>query len=415
MALKNSNITIRVATESDIDNAIKILKSHFINDSILVWIIEDFEARDKAFDDFFYMYVAAGVNSGFVDLAETPEMGIVGVMVWLPHDVDTESENDVLVKKYTKNFTTYADIMHEYYPPVAPFFQLATTAVLQSVRGMGIGGALISHGLNRFDKINMPTYLEATSRRVAGGIYTRYGYQPSGNAISFPNGAEAYPMWRPPQEAGMVTPPPKLHITKNSTLVGGLIRFGNHKWRVLDVKDGKALILSEQVIEAGQYHENCEPVTWESSGLRKYLNTEFYSLFSKEEQSKIVSMPINNSENPWFKTGQGKETTDNIFLPSAEDAVKYFGDTKQLQKGNANSKYFISDHFNEARKAFDPNGYAACWWLRTSGNLPYQAAFVTADGRISMIGDFVNRNNNTGAGVRPALWIELEDKKENVS
>ncbi|MCL2400300.1 MAG: GNAT family N-acetyltransferase [Defluviitaleaceae bacterium] len=410
MTTNNSDITIRTATHDDVDITVKLLKANFINDSILVWIIENFDKRNIAFDDFFHMYVTAGINCGIVNLAETPNLGVVGAAVWLPHDVNTDTEVETLVNTYTAEFLNYSDIMHEHYPPVEPFFQLATTAVDSSAHGCGIGGALIAHQLNEYDKLGMPTYLEATTRRVAGGLYSRLGYQPIGQTILFPNGAEAYPMWRPAQEPNSVFASLKqVNITQKYPMLDSVMQFGKFDWRVIDVQDDKALLLCDTVIESGKFHEQYEAVTWENSGLRKYLNGDFYNTFSSEEKSKILRLPISNYSNPWFGTSSGGETKDYVFLLGVDGVVKYFGDSKQLRSKNANSSYYINDHFNDARKAVDTNGMFACWWLRTSGNLPELATFITADGRISMGGDFVNRSSKYSAGIRPSIWIKLKE------
>ena len=409
MAISNSDITIRTATHDDVDIAIKMLNANFINDSILVWIIENCAERAIAFDDFFRMYVMAGLDSGIVNLAETPNLGVVGVAVWLTHDVNTDKEVEALVSTYTKQFLTYYDIMHEHYPPVEPFFQLATTAVDSSAHGCGIGSALIAHQLNEYDKQGMPTYLEATTRRVAGGLYSRLGYQPIGQTIFFPNGAEAYPMWRPAQEPDSIFASLKqVNITQKYPLLDSIMRFGKFDWRVLDVQDDKMLLLCDTVIESGKFNELYEAITWENSSLRKYLNGDFYNTFSLEEKSKILRLPISNYPNQWFGTSSGGETKDYVFLLGVDGVVKYFGDSKQLRSKNTNSYYYINDHFNDARRAVDRNGTLSCWWLRTSGNLPELATFVTADGRISMGGDFVNRSSKFSAGIRPSVWVKLK-------
>ena len=53
--------------------------------------------------------------------------------------------------------------------------------------------------------------------------------------------------------------------------VGRIITFGKNQWRVLDIQNGKALILSEKVLEKRKYHENYEVITWEQCTLRKYM------------------------------------------------------------------------------------------------------------------------------------------------
>ena len=43
--------------------------------------------------------------------------------------------------------------------------------------------------------------------------------------------------------------------------IGDIIQFGGHDWRVLDVRDGKALLLSDKIIEKRPYHDEYEDVT----------------------------------------------------------------------------------------------------------------------------------------------------------
>ena len=412
MVINNSDITIRTATQDDVDISIKLLNANFINDSILVWIVENYAERAIAFDDFFHMYVTAGINSGIVNVAETPDLGVIGVAVWLTHDVNTDKEVEFLVKTYTTHFLNYNDIMHEHFPPVEPFFQLATTAVHSSAHGRGIGTALIAHQLNEYDKQGMPTYLEATTRRVAGGLYSRLGYQPVGQTIFFPNGSEAYPMWRPAQEPDSIFASLKqVNNAQKYPLIDSIMEFGKFDWRVLDVQDDKVLLLCDTVIELGKFNELYEAITWENSSLRKYLNEDFYNTFSLEEKSKMLRLPVPNSPNQWFGTSSGGETKDYVFLLDVDGVVKYFGDSKQLRSKNANLGYYINDNFNDARKAVDKNGTFSCWWLRTSGYLSELATFVTADGRISMGGDFVNRSSKFSAGIRPCIWVKLKEQQ----
>ena len=62
-----------------------------------------------------------------------------------------------------------------------------------------------------------------------------------------------------------------------------VIEFGGHNWIVLDVQDGKALLLSEDVLEERAYQPQGGDVTWESSDIRKYLNTEFFNSFTQAD------------------------------------------------------------------------------------------------------------------------------------
>ena len=193
--------------------------------------------------------------------------------------------------------------------------------------------------------------------------------------------------------------------------VGGVISFGKYEWRVLAMQKGKALIISEMVIENRPYDEN-EDATWEQCALRKYLNGEFYNRFSADERSRIEVTANTNNDNPWYGISGGEATEDRIFLLSLEEAAKYFGDSGQLTNGPLTTftgkNTFIDDKYNSARKAVNTNHKPSWWWLRSPGSFDGSASLVLDDGTILLYGFGVD--SRTG-GVRPALWLNFRQKK----
>ena len=166
---------------------------------------------------------------------------------------------------------------------------------------------------------------------------------------------------------------------------GDLVSFGAYQWRVLDIKDGKALLLSDQILATSAYGEHS---AWEECELRRFLNEQFYvNSFSAAEQARIAEV----------------EALGRIFLLSAEEVVRYFGDSGQLASG----KMYIDDEFNAARAAYDgSSGAASWWWLRAPGDTANTAVCVGDDGCIYVYGHGVTTGAGAG-GVRPALWAEI--------
>ena len=185
---------------------------------------------------------------------------------------------------------------------------------------------------------------------------------------------------------------------------GQTIHFGNCKWRVLDVQNDEALILSETVIEKRRYHYSFSSITWSTSELRNYLNNTFYNTFILQEKLLISEKRITTYNNPWFGTNGGEDTYDRIFLLSIEELVHYFGDSKQLS-GRPNGAFWINDEYNSRRIAVDANHKESWWWLRSPGYLPDVATIVSTDG-IVVIGNNY-RTSSPDGGVRPALWLSL--------
>ena|GEM_PF-1677334 len=200
--------------------------------------------------------------------------------------------------------------------------------------------------------------------------------------------------------------------------IGDIIQFGGIPWRVLDIQDGRALILSDRLVALRKYNASQANVTWENCTLRQYLNVKFYNSFSQDERSRIVETRIVNDNNPWYGTYGGDITKDKIFLLSIEEVVRYLGDSGDLK--NRKGWYFedgeyelkdgrgfaINDQYNSARVALNAKGKASFWWLRSPGNRNSNAAVVGYDGAISLTGIFVDFNYGAGS-YRPALWLDL--------
>ena len=194
--------------------------------------------------------------------------------------------------------------------------------------------------------------------------------------------------------------------------VGSIYQFGGFDWRVLDVQNNKALLITEKIIEQRAYHVEFTDITWENCTLREYLNGEFYNSLGAEK-SAIAETRNENPDNPWYGTAGGRATTDKVFLLSLDELVKYFGDSGALRNKERyewkNSKYVLSpngyylhDQYDEARKAHAPAGWTSWWWLRSPGGLSVDAVHVSHDGDILVGGDAVA---GWVVGVRPALWL----------
>ena len=210
-----------------------------------------------------------------------------------------------------------------------------------------------------------------------------------------------------------------------------IIPFGKYQWRVLEERDGKALILAENVIELRSYHNDCVDITWEDSDMRLYLNSLFYGTFTAEEQARILETQVSDRDNPWTGTKCSRPTTDKIFLLSYDEVLKYFGDSGDVQnrqgwhwididvpgfnggvpeKGGTD---FVNDQYNNARRAFKSDGSPAWWWLRSPGGQgQHTTGSIGFIGELFLCGDDVwmesrEHGSDENAGVRPAMWVKL--------
>jgi hypothetical protein len=122
---------------------------------------------------------------------------------------------------------------------------------------------------------------------------------------------------------------------------GNIVPFGGYTWRVLDLQEGKALLLCEKVIEQRAYNssggEAKKGNTWAECGLRDYLNSSFYNSLG-QDKTQVAEMLVVNYDNLWYGTAGGEDTSDRIFLLSIEEADRYFGDSE--------------DYLNKRRKEY---------------------------------------------------------------
>lgn len=196
--------------------------------------------------------------------------------------------------------------------------------------------------------------------------------------------------------------------------VGDKISFGCYDWRVLDIQNNAALIITECIIEQRAYHDAYKGITWADCSLRKYLNGEFYNKFTATDKARIILVLNKNLDNQWYGSKGGEDTQDRIFLLSIEEAVcQYFGDSSsKLLNPGKNQRYWFErkDENNSRRIAMYKSGIW-WWWLRSPGRVNIKAVYVHGDGNIGIQGNNILKGNISEGmcrgGVRPALWLKL--------
>lgn len=212
--------------------------------------------------------------------------------------------------------------------------------------------------------------------------------------------------------------------------VGDHIMFGNYpqnyadgsdtaepepiEWRVLEIKDGKALIISEYLLTPVTYNIELSDVTWETCSLRKWLNTDFYDkAFTDSEKNSIQTVTIKNPDNPLRGTPGGNDTEDKVFCLSLEEAQLYFKDAEDRMA--APTKYAVKRGAKTNEDSKLANGMkTGWWWLRTPASSSNRASDVDCYGNIDNVfikgtdidGNLVFDEDNC---VRPSVWITLSE------
>ena len=175
------------------------------------------------------------------------------------------------------------------------------------------------------------------------------------------------------------------------------------EWIVLEVKDGKALVLSKYALDSQPYNTSEKKVTWETCTIRTWLNNTFInSAFTQSEKNAIpfttVAADIIPSDTSY--TNQGTATRDKIFLLSLKELNQYFSGTVISKSCELTDYAYCKD----TSYGKDPR-----WWLRTvrhtsnsSGYSFYYAYAVGMNGVCDYSSVYYDRYV-----VRPAMWIDL--------
>lgn len=190
-----------------------------------------------------------------------------------------------------------------------------------------------------------------------------------------------------PTPAPTPTPKPTATPTPVSSFKkGDDVRFGYYgksiRWRILEIQDDKALLLSDTVFYDCRYNDECKWVTWENCTLRNWLNTTFINTaFTSEERDLILSESVVSYSSQNSVSG-GTAVTDKVFILSETQINKYVTDKKI-----AGTK----------------------WLVRTPGASQSYVMYVDEKGMINEKGAYVS---DAGYAIRPAMWVSLDVLKK---
>lgn len=195
------------------------------------------------------------------------------------------------------------------------------------------------------------------------------------------------------------------------------------EWRILEQKDGNALLLANIVLDSvSVYHDlndrtgdtTVSPNNYAESDIRTWLNNTFLNTAFDADAKKLIATTNVHNDASTTKTEDNPyacaDTEDRVFLLSYADVM--------------NEKYgFIADKLmDDAARQFKATDYAKCqgvnrntssgfswWWLRTPN---YGATSRTNGQNIVEVSDWGMLNlsdgvTRTDGGVVPALWIKL--------
>ena len=152
------------------------------------------------------------------------------------------------------------------------------------------------------------------------------------------------------------------------------------EWLVLDVQDGKALLLSRFVLDCLPFHDEKTDVQWSQSALNAWLQADFRAAFTEDEWAAIAPVTLADTAadgNPEWENADAAPAEARVFLLSYAQAMRYF--PAQEQRKVSGTEYARSR--GAKFLGFTTIGIGETdWWLRSPGKESYDACFLDVRG-----------------------------------
>lgn len=184
------------------------------------------------------------------------------------------------------------------------------------------------------------------------------------------------------------------------TSVGDIVYYGAYEqnnnpedgneqleWLVLDVEDGRYLLITSKVIDCVCYNNVWKDTAWVNCTLRDWLNTSFLKKAFTENQIDKIFYSEHTDE-------EGNIASDQVFVMNTKELEEYFDSNEQRTAG--------ATSFAEAQGVYVYNNRKCWWWVSDAGADPHYARYVNCEGAILEYGMLVFNN---AFGVRPAIWV----------
>ncbi len=150
------------------------------------------------------------------------------------------------------------------------------------------------------------------------------------------------------------------------------------QWRVLEVQDDRALLISDRALDARPYDLYRVDAAWDQCTLRAWLNTALLNeAFTPDQQKAILVTTLDNG-------GECPPTQDKLFLLNYSEAARCLSSEELIARYT---------RYASRKDGLSSSGFS---WTRKSNRM------------INMMGtecsDLFQISNNA---VRPAMWVSL--------
>jgi len=178
-------------------------------------------------------------------------------------------------------------------------------------------------------------------------------------------------------------------------------KFEPIKWRVMDVTNNSARLISDVALDAQKYNQEAREVSWSTSSLRSWLNG-----FDASKNQTKTDYSSNNFVNTAFdskeKDALVSTNNDTVTILSEEDMKN----TSSYGLEHPDSRTCKTSAYAQAMGAH-PDSLGACsWWTSDSGNSNLTAKYIQQSGEIYTKGYSVAYAGNV---VRVSVTINLKE------
>lgn len=193
----------RPANRADVSALSATLGRAFFEDPVMAWMLPDADVRRRRLHKLFEaMTRHHHLSRGGVEVVLDDDGGIGAAALWDPPGQwrHTSAEELRALPAMLLTFGrsvrrgVVADDAMKAAHPEEPHWYLAVIGSDPSVRGKGLGNALMRSRLDRCDAEHAPAYLESSNPDNIP-YYQRFGFEVTGE-IRLPGGPALWPMWR---------------------------------------------------------------------------------------------------------------------------------------------------------------------------------------------------------------------------
>jgi GNAT superfamily N-acetyltransferase len=190
---------IRPIVRSDLPALEQTLVAAFHEDPLIRWLFPDEASRAEKATRYFRVNLEAGLRSGHAYATDANR----AVAVWSPPEVALADDAGAFLGFLDEELgeraraalrglaaAATADLVH------VPSFYLKVLGTLPTRQGLGIGGRLLRHIIDRCDARGIPAYLESSNIRNLT-LYERHGFRVVDEVV-VPDGPVIWSMWRDP-------------------------------------------------------------------------------------------------------------------------------------------------------------------------------------------------------------------------